>query len=154
MTCVVVPSSRSLRVMLPLPATMASSKVATMLAARDTPVALSGGDLRVMTGAVRSCAAVLKVQVTSSVMPAKAFGGAGGVFDRIRADLTAKLVLNDRLADGLMIRSRPESVTWASGRVMMRSDEPEGSPRLRRVIVPPGFSTISSLKVATRLVPG
>jgi hypothetical protein len=125
MTCVVVPSSRSLMVMLPLPATMASSNVATMLVARETLVALSSGDLRVMLGAVRSWAAVMKVQVVSLAMPAKALAGLALSSTAFALTLTAKLVLNGRLAVGLMTRLRPERVAWGSGRVMVRSEFPD-----------------------------
>ena len=140
MTCVVEPSSRSLRVMFPVPARMSSSKVATMLVARETSVALSGGDLRVMTGAVRSCAAVLKVHVASSLIPAKALARDGGVLDRVRADSHGETGAEGQVGGRVDDQILPGDVTWASGRVMTRSDVPEGSPRLRIVIVPPGFN--------------
>jgi len=58
--------------MVPVPFWMVSSKVATRLASRSTPVALSAGLRVAIVGAVVSATPVVKFQVVVLAMPANA----------------------------------------------------------------------------------
>ena len=82
-----------LSVMLPVPLTMVSLKVATRFAPTATPVALSAGLRLVIVGAVVS-ATVAKFQVVSLVMPAKLL--LASVLDRGRGDLNGVVLAGQR----------------------------------------------------------